>query len=162
MACQKVSLTQKYLPKDVWNWLSKKTSYGTTIYDCVVSGMFLIFFVSDFVYVDYFLLLIAIENPDSNCGLYAPDPEAYDVFAELFHPVIAEYHKVDIATLKSIHDLGDANNLEDLPPHFAENIVSTRVRVGRTVKGFPMARKLLRDVSLIFIISLFSQSYAYI
>ena len=39
MASQKVSLTQKYLPKDVWNWLSKKTSYGTTIYDCVVSGM---------------------------------------------------------------------------------------------------------------------------
>jgi hypothetical protein len=53
MASQKVSLTQKYLPKDVWNWLSKKTSYGTTIYDCVVSGMFLIFLVLDFVFVDY-------------------------------------------------------------------------------------------------------------
>jgi hypothetical protein len=38
MASQKLSLTQKYLPKDVWNWLSKKTSHGTTIYDCVVSG----------------------------------------------------------------------------------------------------------------------------
>ena len=38
MATQKVSLTQKYLPKEVWNWLSKKTSHGTTIYDCVVSG----------------------------------------------------------------------------------------------------------------------------
>ncbi len=34
------------------------------------------------------------------------DPECYDTFAEVFHPVIADYHKVDIATLKSIHDLG--------------------------------------------------------
>lgn len=40
---KKVSLTEKYLPKDVWNWLSKKTSYGTTVYDCVVSGNFKIF-----------------------------------------------------------------------------------------------------------------------
>lgn len=47
----KVSLTQKYLPTDVWKWLSIKTSFGTTVYDCVKS---------------------AIENPDSNVGLYAP------------------------------------------------------------------------------------------
>ncbi len=34
----KVSLTQKYLPKDVWNYLQKSTSFGTNIYDCVKSG----------------------------------------------------------------------------------------------------------------------------
>lgn len=39
----KISLTQKYLPQEVWKWLSKKTSYGTTIYDCVVSGLILFF-----------------------------------------------------------------------------------------------------------------------
>ena len=74
------------------------------------------------------------------------DPEAYDTFASLFHPVIAEYHKVDVATLKSVHDLGDPEKLEDLPANFADRIVSTRVRVGRTVKGFPMASKLTREV----------------
>ncbi len=47
----KQSLTQKYLPADCWKWLSIKTSFGTTITDCVRS---------------------AIENPDSNVGLYAP------------------------------------------------------------------------------------------
>ena len=69
----KKSLTQKYLPADCWKWysikselnfinsksissfwikrLSLKTSHGTTIYDCVVC---------------------ALENPDSNVGLYAP------------------------------------------------------------------------------------------
>jgi hypothetical protein len=73
------------------------------------------------------------------------DPEAYDTFASLFHPVIGEYHKVDVATLKSVHDLGDAEKLEDLPKNYADAIVSTRVRVGRTVKGFPMASKLTRE-----------------
>jgi len=121
---KKVSLTQKYLSPELWSALSVRTKFGTTIYDCAKS---------------------ALENPDSNVGLYAPDPDAYDVFSSLFHPVIAEYHKVDVATLKSVHDLGDAEKLEDLSPSFAERIVSTRVRVGRTVKGFPMASKLNRE-----------------
>jgi creatine kinase len=124
---KKISLTEKYLPKDLWTWLQLKTSFGTTIYDCVQS---------------------ALENPDSGCGLYAPDPECYDTFSDLFHPVIADYHKVDVKTLKSVHDLGDANNLEDLKPEYADAIVSTRVRVGRTVKGFPMAGKLNREQRL--------------
>jgi arginine kinase len=124
---KKPSLTEKYLPKDLWKWMSLKTSFGTTIYDCIKS---------------------AVENPDSNCGLYAPDPEAYDTFADLFHPVIADYHKVDVAKLKSVHDLGDAANLEDLPAEYAQQVVSTRVRVGRTVKGFAMASKLTREQRL--------------
>jgi arginine kinase len=120
----KASLTQKYLPASLWQELSKKTSFGTTIYDCVKS---------------------AVENPDSNCGLYAPDPEAYDVFSDLFHPVIGDYHKVDVANLVSKHDLGDANQLCELPAEMAERVQSTRVRVGRTVKGFPMAAKLTKE-----------------
>ncbi len=121
----KVSLTQKYLPADCWRLMSKKTSYGSTIQDCCQS---------------------ALDFPDSNVGLYAPDVECYDVFAEVFHPVIGEYHKVDVATLKSVHDLGNPDNLIDLPPHMAEQVVSTRVRVGRTVKGFPMAGKITKEV----------------
>lgn len=124
---KKPSLTEKYLPKEFWATLQKKTSYGTNLYDCIRS---------------------AVENPDSNCGLYAPDPEAYDTFSELFYPVIGDYHKVDVSTLKSVHDLGDASKLEDLPQNYQDQIVSTRVRVGRTVKGFPMAGKLTRDSRL--------------
>jgi len=104
--------------------LSVRTQYGTTIYDCARS---------------------ALEFPDSGCGLYAPDPDCYDTFAEVFNPVIAEYHKVDVATLKSVHDLGDADNLVDLPQNQQDAIVSTRVRVGRSVKGFPMAGSLNRN-----------------
>lgn len=42
--------------------------------------------------------------------------------------------------------MGDASKLEDLPAEYAEQVVSTRVRVGRTVKGYPMASKLTREV----------------
>ncbi len=48
---KKQSLTQKYLLADCWSLFSKKTSFGTNIYDCVKS---------------------AVENPSSNVGLYAP------------------------------------------------------------------------------------------
>ncbi len=48
---KKISLAEKYLPTDCWSLFSKKTSFGTNIYDCVKS---------------------AVENPSSNVGLYAP------------------------------------------------------------------------------------------
>ena len=47
----KQSLAQRVLPEELWAWLSVRTSFGTTIYECVKSG---------------------IENPDSKIGLYAP------------------------------------------------------------------------------------------
>jgi hypothetical protein len=47
----KQSLTQKYFPTDAWKLLSRRTSFGTTAYDCIKS---------------------ALENPNSNVGLYAP------------------------------------------------------------------------------------------
>ena len=34
---RKPSLTEKYLPQEVWKWLQLRTSYGTTIGDCVKS-----------------------------------------------------------------------------------------------------------------------------
>ena len=55
---------------------------------------------------------------------------------------------MDVAALVSIHDLGDANNLRDLPQNYQDAIVSTRVRVGRTVKGYPMAGKLSKEVNI--------------
>lgn len=118
------SLTKKYLPCEVWDWLSIQTSYGTTIYDCCKSGL---------------------ECPESKIGLYAPDPEVYDKFSKLFYPLISEYHKVDVKDLIFVHDFGNPSELVDWPILFQDQIISTRVRVGRTVKGFPMASKLTRE-----------------
>jgi creatine kinase len=120
----KPSLCQKYLPKDVWLWLQKKTPYGTSLIDCVKS---------------------AVENPDSSVGLYAPDPDCYDIFPEIFWPVISDYHKVDVFSLKSVHDFGDPKELPDFESKYADQIISLRIRVGRTLKGFPMGPKLSRE-----------------
>ncbi len=117
-------MTQKYLPKDVWIWLQKTTKYGTSLVDCVKS---------------------AVENPDSSVGLYAPDPDCYDTFPEIFFPVISDYHKVDAYSIKSVHDFGQPNELPDLDQKYSNHILSTRIRVGRTVKGYPMCPKLTRE-----------------
>jgi hypothetical protein len=120
----KLSLCQKYLPVDCWAWFQKKTKYGSTVLDCVKS---------------------AVANPDSSVGLYAPDPDCYDMFPEIFWPVISDYHKVDASSIKSVHDFGDPKELADLDKKYSDSIVSTRIRVGRTLKGFPMGPKLTRE-----------------
>ena len=52
-----------------------------------------------------------------------------------------------MATLKSVHDLTphESDPLKAFANEHADAIVSTRVRVGRTVKGYPMAAKLSRE-----------------
>ena len=112
------------MPADCWVWFQKKTKYGSTILDCVKS---------------------AVENPDSSVGLYAPDPDCYDKFPEMFWPVISDYHKVDASSIQSVHDFGDPKHLPELDKKYTDFIVSSRIRVGRTLKGFPMGPKLTRE-----------------
>lgn len=119
-------MCQKYLPKDCWSYLQKPcTSYGTSLVDCIKA---------------------ATENPDCECGLFAPDPECYDQFAEIFLPVIADYHKLDISQIgECVHDMGDSSQLPDLELKYTDSIVSTRVSVSRTINGYPMGPKLTRQ-----------------
>lgn len=112
------SLLKKYLTKEVFDSLkNKKTpSFGSTLLDVIQSGY---------------------ENHDSGVGIYAPDAEAYTTFAELFDPIIEDYHggfkKTDKHPAK---DFGDVNAFGDLDPT-GEFVVSTRVRCGRSMEGYP-------------------------
>lgn len=66
------SLLKKHLTKEVFDQLkTRKTSFGSTLLDVIQSGL---------------------ENHDSGVGIYAPDAEAYTVFAEIFDPIIDDYH----------------------------------------------------------------------
>ncbi|KAE9416120.1 hypothetical protein Angca_004081, partial [Angiostrongylus cantonensis] len=113
------SLLKKHLTKAVVDKLkTKKTRLGATLLDVIQSG---------------------VENLDSGVGLYAPDAESYTLFADLFNPVIEEYHNGFKATdTQPPMDLGEKNatELTDLDP---ENkfIVSTRIRCGRSLAGYP-------------------------
>ena len=48
--------------------------------------------------------------------------------------------------------MGNPNDIDELKPEDQKCINSTRARVGRTVKGFPMANKLTREVGVSFLI----------
>jgi creatine kinase len=110
------SLLKKHLTPTVYNKLKDKTTnFGGTLADCIRSGCI---------------------HLKSHCGIYASDLEAYDVFSDVFYPVIKDYHKVD----KLEHpapDFGDLNNLGfgDLDPE-GKFVNSTRIRVGRSHANF--------------------------
>lgn len=106
------SLLKKHLTKPIFDSLkNKKTSFGSSLLDCIQSGC---------------------ENLDSGFGIYAPDAEAYSVFAEIFDPMIADYHG-----FKGVHpprDFGDVDSFTNIDPT-NEFVVSTRVRCGRSMDG---------------------------
>merc|ERR1711931_531231 len=107
----------KYLTRDVLDQLKdKKTKLGATLLDVVQSGF---------------------ENLDSGVGVYAPDAEAYSLFAPLFDPIIEDYHVSFSQTDKHpAKDFGDVDSLVNVDPE-GKYVVSTRVRCGRSMEGYP-------------------------
>ncbi|XP_046345804.2 taurocyamine kinase-like [Haliotis rufescens] len=122
------SLMKKYFSKDVLEKCKdKKTSHNATLSDCIMSG---------------------VKNLDSGVGIYAADPESYNTFAEIFDPVIRDYHK--LSTKEPIShppsNFGDIENLgfSDLDPE-GDLIVSTRIRVGRSHKEYAFPPVLTKE-----------------
>uniref|UniRef100_A0A1Y1KJ50 arginine kinase n=1 Tax=Photinus pyralis TaxID=7054 RepID=A0A1Y1KJ50_PHOPY len=111
------SLLKKHLAQPIFDRLkNKRTSFGSTLLDCIQSGL---------------------ENHDSGVGIYAPDAEAYDVFADIFDPIIEDYH-MGFAK-KDRHppsNWGDVSLLGNVDPNGCF-VVSTRVRCGRSLEGYP-------------------------
>jgi len=110
------SLLKKYLTKEVFDACKNlKTGLGATLLDCIQSG---------------------VENLDSGVGIYAPDAESYTLFAPIFNPIIQDYHEGFKPTDKHPPtDFGDMNTLVDVDPT-GKYVVSTRVRCGRSLKGY--------------------------
>jgi len=111
----KVALTKEAVEK----YKDVKTSLGAKLEDCIKSG---------------------VENLDSGCGIYAADPESYEVFRDVFDRIIIDYHKCTGEPSHPEPNFGDVDNLGwgDLDPD--KNLVlSTRIRVGRNIanKTFP-------------------------
>lgn len=111
------SLLKKYLTRDVFDKLKgKKTGLGATLLDVIQSG---------------------VENLDSGVGVYAPDAESYTVFAPLFDPIIEDYHVGFTQTDKHpAKNFGDVNTLVNVDPE-GKYVISTRVRCGRSMQGYP-------------------------
>lgn len=116
------SLLKKCMTREIFNSLKElKTPLGTTLLDCIQSGL---------------------ENRDSSVGMYAADPETYNVFADLFDPIIEEYHTG--FAKDAIHpelSWGDPATLQALDPD-GKYIKSTRIRCARSIEGFPLVAKM--------------------
>lgn len=111
------SLLKKHLSREIFDKLKhKKTSFGSTLLDCIQSG---------------------IEHLDSSFGIYAADAEAYTVFADLFDPMIEDYH--DGFGKDAKHppcDFGDVNSVPNLD-RTGDFILTTRIRCARSLDGYP-------------------------
>lgn len=120
----KLSLLDKHLTPALYDALkARATANGVTIDKVIASGR---------------------ENPDSSVGVYAGDEESYATFAALLDPVIADYHGF---AADGVHrrDFDPAKLvMPDLDPA-GEYIVSTRVRVGRNLAGYPFAPAITRE-----------------
>jgi len=79
-----------------------------------------------------------IKNQDSGIGVYAGSHDSYNTFSKLFDQVILNYHGHKIEdTHKTGMDSSTLTN-DELPEEDAAMIVSTRIRVGRNLSGYPL------------------------
>jgi len=108
---------------DMWNRLkNKKTSTGVTLADCIKTG------------VDN------LSHPHvlNTVGMVAGDEESYEVFKELFDPVISFKHGGYAPNAVQPSNLDFDQLLDtDIDPEL-RYVLTTRVRTGRSIKGFQL------------------------
>jgi hypothetical protein len=79
-------------------------------------------------------------NLKSFVGCHAGDLESYQVFQDLFNPVIEAYHvgyKTD-GSMKHITDMDVSKITTDLEPFAKSKIISTRIRCARNLSFFAL------------------------
>jgi len=114
----KHSLTAKYVTKELWEKLSGKVT-ATSQFTLAKA------------------IACAVQFDNQHCGIYAGDEDSYIDFAEVFDPLIREYHGLPEGDFEHISDM-DASKIvgkidADVP------VKSTRIRVGRSIKGYGLS-----------------------
>lgn len=114
------SLLKKHLTIEMFEKLKDElTKSGKTIVDCINAGL---------------------KHPNSSVGIYAADADAYEKFADLFDPIIADYHKFPAdqshPEVQNGWD-GDDAQFEDLNST-TQYIKSTRIRCARSLTKYPL------------------------
>jgi len=117
------SLVAKYVTKPIWEKLSRavtKTS-GFTLAQAIAC---------------------AVEFDNQHCGIYAGDWDSYKVFADVFDPLIQEYHGI---SADSVHTSDmDVNKIKgNINP--AAPVHSCRIRVGRSIDGFGLSPGITKE-----------------
>merc|ERR1712203_62295 len=120
------SLVAKHVTKEKWEKLAehKTATSGFTLAQAIAC---------------------AVEYDDQHCGIYAGDADSYKDFAEVFDPLICEYHGLDAdfahtSDMDSTKLKGNVNG--DAP------VKSTRIRVGRSIEGFGLSPGITKEQRL--------------
>merc|ERR1712142_551796 len=120
------SLVAKYVTKPLWDKLSsvKTATSGFTLGQAIAC---------------------AVEFDNQHCGIYAGDWDSYKDFAEVFDPLIQEYHGISAdAVHTSDMDVSKIKgNIDPTAP-----VKSTRIRVGRNIDGFGLSPGITKDQRL--------------
>merc|ERR1711887_399524 len=87
----------------------------------------------------------ATEFDNQHCGIYAGDWDSYKVFADVFDPLIQDYHGISAdATHTSDMDVSKIQgNIDPKAP-----VHSTRIRVGRSIDGFGLSPGITKEQRL--------------
>merc|ERR1719309_1104153 len=87
----------------------------------------------------------AVEFDNQHCGIYAGDWDSYKDFAEVFDPLIQEYHGTSPEAMHT-SDM-DVNKIQgNINPQAP--VHSTRIRVGRSIDGFGLSPGITREQRL--------------
>lgn len=78
----------------------------------------------------------AVELDNQQCGIYAGDYDCYKDFADVFDPIIQEYHGID-ANAKHTSDMDVSKIQGNVDPNCP--VKSVRIRVGRSFNGFGLS-----------------------
>jgi len=120
------SLVAKHVTPEVWEKLNehKTATSGFTLAQCIAC---------------------AVDFDDQHCGIYAGDADCYVDFAEVFDPLIQEYHGIS-ADAKHTSDMDSTKivgNIDEGVP-----VKSVRIRVGRSIDGFGLSPGITKEQRL--------------
>merc|ERR1711994_808710 len=84
----------------------------------------------------------AVEFDNQHCGIYAGDEDSYMDFADVFDPLICEYHGLP-GDFKHVSDM----NVEGIKGKVAPEVPvhSVRIRVGRSIQGFGLSPGITKE-----------------
>lgn len=114
------SLMSKVLTQELFDKLKDvKSSKGYTLSNAIMTG---------------------VVTPHLMCGATAGDEECWELFKDLYYPIIKAWHDYDAYTSKHPVDLDPSKLVfsDEQRALFAEYVSSTRIRAARNISGFSL------------------------
>lgn len=116
-------MLKKYLTEDLFVKLSEEATvpFESTLMNCIRACM--------------------ESTMDEHIGLLATDSECYNMFFDVFEPIIRECHNLSDEYLQPTYDWGSENELSKLDPD-GDLILSTKFTCRRSLEEFPFVPRM--------------------